>query len=89
MRRPPSCAAAGEQPGEHVPVIAMTAHAMDGDRDRCIAAGMDDYISKPMRSPALAEVLRRWIGGGTLHSDEHGRRPSSRGGRSRASFQRS
>ena len=37
----------------------MTAHAMDGDRDRCIVAGMDDHISKPMRHADLLEVLQR------------------------------
>ena len=46
------------------PVVAMTAQAMDGDRRRCLAAGMDDYISKPMRSRELMELLTRWIPAG-------------------------
>jgi len=44
-----------------VPVIAMTARAMDDDRALCLAAGMDDYLSKPMRRAALAEMMHRWI----------------------------
>ena len=43
----------------HIPIIAMTAHAMQGDRERCIAAGMDSYISKPLEARALVELLEK------------------------------
>jgi CheY-like chemotaxis protein len=44
----------------HTPIIAMTANAMDSDRQRCLDAGMDDYLSKPVRAQLLRTVLERW-----------------------------
>ena len=46
--------------GSHTPVIAMTAHAMKGDREICLGAGMDDYIGKPIHPQELLAVLARW-----------------------------
>ncbi|VAW71164.1 BarA sensory histidine kinase (= VarS = GacS) [hydrothermal vent metagenome] len=44
-----------------LPVIAMTANAMEGDKEKCLAAGMDDYVAKPVRQQALKEALARWL----------------------------
>lgn len=49
------------QAGKRTPIIAMTAHAMVGDKDACLAAGMDDYISKPVELDALRRVLAQWL----------------------------
>jgi CheY-like chemotaxis protein len=45
-----------------MPVVALTAHALQGDRERCLAAGMDDYVPKPFPDGALEEALARWTG---------------------------
>jgi two-component system, sensor histidine kinase and response regulator len=47
--------------GRRLPVIAMTANAMQGDREKCLEAGMDGYISKPVNGAKLAEVLRSHV----------------------------
>ncbi|MEI6808452.1 MAG: response regulator [bacterium] len=48
-------------PSPHLPIIAMTANAMQGDREMCIKAGMDDYVSKPVTPQALADALKKWL----------------------------
>jgi CheY-like chemotaxis protein len=45
----------------HIPIVALTAHAAKGDRDRCLAAGMDDYLAKPLDPQAMSAVLKKWL----------------------------
>ena len=56
-----ACRTPGRPSGQsHIPIIAMTANAMAEDRERCIDAGMDDFVSKPISSATLAGALARW-----------------------------
>jgi CheY-like chemotaxis protein len=48
--------------GMHTPIIAVTAHTLPSDREQCLAAGMDDYLPKPVNPEALQAALTRWLG---------------------------
>jgi len=57
--------------GRHVPIVALTAHAMKGDSERCVASGMDFYLAKPIRTADLTEILSEIAAGavdGVLHA---------------------
>ena len=50
-----------KEDGARLPIVALTAHALDGERERCLAAGMDDFLTKPFRGAQLEEFLARWL----------------------------
>lgn len=50
-----------ELPNTHIPILAMTANAMAGDAEKCLAAGMNDYIAKPVSSEKLAHLILEWL----------------------------
>jgi len=51
-----------ESEGAHTIVIGVTANAMDGDREQCLEAGMDDYLSKPFRLQEITDLIQKWLG---------------------------
>ena len=78
---------AREPPGKRVPIIAMTARAMKGDRERCLAAGMDEYISKPIDAAQVFAEIRRLTAGTDREPASRWSAPGDGGDQSRGGFQ--
>ncbi|OPZ38017.1 MAG: Autoinducer 2 sensor kinase/phosphatase LuxQ [Synergistetes bacterium ADurb.BinA166] len=72
-----------ERGGESVPIVALTAFAMKGDRERCLAAGMTDYVAKPLRARALYPLLARYLGEAVESPPEHRAENGEQGERDR------
>ncbi|MFC1592101.1 response regulator [Thermodesulfobacteriota bacterium] len=53
--------AAQQKPGARIPIVAMTADAMKGDREKCLTAGMDDYVTKPIKRETVFNMLNVWV----------------------------
>jgi len=69
---------------QNIPIIAMTAHALQGDREKCLEVGMDDYVPKPIKKDVVSEIIHKWVSGVREKEEkngceENGRRPGDRG----------
>ena len=70
IRKIEAATAAHGGPSQRIPIIAMTAHSLEGDREKCLAAGADDYITKPLKKKNLLTIVDRWADPSEIHADE-------------------